>query len=89
LKQCFGCAAEDQRLESSVRIYSPTLRGMQLNLLCTAADRATALFRQLDWLQWGRRTFRRQFARLLRKFHPTEGRKTEECLETNEQKSVP
>jgi hypothetical protein len=88
LKQCFGCSADDRSLESNVRIFSPSPRGRQLNLLCTAADRATALFRQLDWLQWGRKTLRRHLARQLRKFHPTEGRKTGDHLETHEQQSL-
>jgi hypothetical protein len=88
LKQCFGCSADDRRPESNVHIYSPTLRGMELNLLCTVTDRATALFRQLDWMKWGRRTLRRYLQRHLRKFHPTEGRNTEYFLQTPKQKSL-
>lgn len=58
-KRCF---ANTQRLESRVYIYAPTLRCIQLNLLNTAANRATQyaklLLRRTHCLEAARRVLR-------------------------------
>jgi hypothetical protein len=63
-KRCF-CTL--RRIESRVQIYAPTLRGLLLNLLGTATQRATDctrfLFRRTHCLDWVRRALRRQVLR--------------------------
>jgi CelD/BcsL family acetyltransferase involved in cellulose biosynthesis len=67
-KQCFG---DLRRIESRVHIYAPTLRGLQLNLLGTATQRATDrakfLLRRARCLQWASRALRNQLVRQRRK----------------------
>ncbi len=67
-KRCFGTF---RRVESRVHIYAPTLRGIQLNLLSTATQRATdyanLLFRRTRSLEWARRAFRDELVRRRRK----------------------
>jgi len=66
-KQCFG---DLRRVEPSVQIHAPTLRGIQLNLLSTVTHRATRgailLLRRTHCLEWARRTSRNQLERLRR-----------------------
>jgi len=74
LKQCLG----DLRcVESRVRIYAPTLRGILLNLLHTATQRATDcakfLLQRACLLEWARRASRNKFARQRRKHCPIVG----------------
>jgi hypothetical protein len=67
-KQCFGGV---RRIESRVHIYAPTLRGLQLNLLETATQRATDcakfLLRRTPCLQSASRALRTQLLRQRRK----------------------
>jgi CelD/BcsL family acetyltransferase involved in cellulose biosynthesis len=69
-KQCFG---DLRSVESSVHIYAPTLRGIQLNLLCTATHRLTVLLRHMQWLKWPRRALWRWLVRRGRKRRPNTG----------------
>lgn len=56
LKESFG---DVRRLQARLQIYAPTLRGLQLNLLSTAAHRATAgaknVLRRIHRLDWAKR----------------------------------
>lgn len=67
-KHCFGGL---RTVESSVHIYAPTLRGIQLNLLRTATHRLTILLRHMQWLKWPRRALWRLFVRWGRKRQPS------------------
>lgn len=62
-KQCFGSL---RRVESTIHIHAPTLRGIQLNLLRTATHRMTDcakfVLRRFNRLKWGRTTLQGQLA---------------------------
>jgi Acetyltransferase (GNAT) domain len=76
--------ADMRHIESHVNIYAPTLRGIQLNLLHTAAHRITHLCRRTHSLDWARRALRKQVLRQRRQPGPIAGCNSLSCGSTPE-----